>query len=119
MKVKDEQIKKALQNNIQRIDDDSFTNNIVTSYLASKRTTQRSTFVNFLPMIIGLSILIVNVGLVVLIRQNNVWFNKIGITETHGLIFLTISIIFLIFKLMDDITAPNTRSYTMMVDAVN
>ena len=107
MKAKDEKIKKALQNNIQQIDDDSFTSNIVASHLVNKRIIKNSTFVNFLPMIIGLSSVFLNIGLVVLIRQNNNWINEIGVTESHGLIILTISITFLIYKLMDEIAVPN------------
>jgi uncharacterized Tic20 family protein len=70
-------------------------------------------------MVIGLSIVILSIGLVALIRQNNEWISEIGFTETHGLITLTISIIFLIYKLMDEISAPNTRSYSIRSDVVN
>ena len=59
-------------------------------------------------MIIGLSSVFLNIGLVVLIRQNNNWINEIGITENHGLIILTLSLIFLIYKLIEEFTAPNT-----------
>ena len=106
MKTNNEKIKNALQNNLQRIDDDSFTNNIVASHLTNKRIVKSNFFVNFLSMVIGLSIVILSIGLVALVRQNNDWISEIGFTETHGLILLTTSLIFVIYKLMDEITAP-------------
>lgn len=109
MKTNDDYIKEAFQQNMQRIKDDSFTNSIVTKHLADKKIIRTKAFVNFLPMIIGLSTVIISIGLVALIRQNNDWIREIGFTGTHGLIVLIISFIFLICKLMEEITAPNTR----------
>jgi|LSQX01.1.fsa_nt_gb predicted neutral ceramidase superfamily lipid hydrolase len=109
MKTIDDDIKKVLQDNIQRINDNSFTDRILTKHLADKKSIKNSVFMNFLPMIIGLSTLILGIGLVALIRQNNDWINEIGFTENHGLIILTISIIFLIYKLIEEFTAPNTQ----------
>ena len=108
MKTIDNDIKIVLQNNIQRIDDNSFTDRILAKHLADKKIIKNSVFMNFLPMIIGLSTVILSIGLVVLIRQNNAWIHDIGFTENHGLIILTISIIFLIYKLIEEFTAPNT-----------
>lgn len=107
MKANDDYIKKVFQQNLQRIEDDSFTNSIVTKHLANKKIIRTSAFINFLPMIIGLSTVILSIGLVALVRQNNDWIREIGFTETHGLIVFAISFIFLIYKLMDEITAPN------------
>lgn len=109
MKTNDDYIKKAFQQNMQRIEDDSFTNSIVTKHLADNKIIRTSAFINFLPMIIGLSTVILSIGLVVLSKQNSDWINEIGFTENHGLIILTISIIFLIYKLMEEFTAPNTQ----------
>ncbi len=108
METIDNDIKKVLQDNIQRIDDSSFTDRILAKHLADKEIIKNSVFLNFLPMIIGLSTVILSIGLVVLIRQNNDWINEIGFTENHGLIILTISIIYLIYKLMEEFTTRNT-----------
>ena len=113
MKTIDDNIKKALQDNIQRIDDNLFTDRILAKHLADKKIIKNSVFMNFLPMIIGLSTVILSIGLVVLMRQNNNWINEIGFTENHGMIILTISIIFLIYKLIEEFTAPNTRYKTL------
>jgi predicted neutral ceramidase superfamily lipid hydrolase len=105
MKAIDGDIKKALQDNIQGIDDSSFTDRIVAKHLADKKINY-SLFMNFLPMIIGLSAVILSIGLVVLSKQNNDLINDIGFTENHGLIVLLTSIIFLIFKMLEEFSAP-------------
>ncbi|MFA5752888.1 MAG: hypothetical protein WC128_05670 [Bacteroidales bacterium] len=116
MKTNDDYIKKALQQNIQRIDDDSFTNSIVAKHLAEKKIIKIRPFINFLPMIIGLSTVILSIGFILLIRQNIDWIEGIGFTENHGLIILSTSIIFLFYKLLEELTAPkspdNTRTGT-------
>ena len=89
MNTSDNDIKKALQDNLERIEDNAFTSKIVASHLGN---------------IVSLSI-----GLVLLIRLNPTWIENIGLTENHGLIILTLGIIFLIYKLMEEITAPNTQ----------
>ncbi len=119
MKANDDDIKKALQNNIQRINDDSFTKSVVGKHLADQEIIKYSYFENFLPMIIGLSIIIISIGFVLLMKQNNNWITEIGLTENQGLIILAISIIFSIYKLMEEFTAPNTRSYAMRGDVIN
>jgi len=114
MKTNDDDIKKALQYKIQRIDDDSFTNNIVAKHLADRKIIKNNnTFINFLPMIIGLSTMILSVGFVLLVRQNNDTIKEIGFTENHGLIILATSIIFLIYKILEEFTAPNMRYKTL------
>lgn len=107
MKANDDYIKKAFHQKMQRIEDDSFTNNIVTKHLADKKIIRTSTFINFLPMIIGLSIVLLSIGFVFFLRLNSALIKDIGLTENHGLIILTLSIIFLIYKWIEEITAPN------------
>jgi hypothetical protein len=107
MKTIENDIKKVLQDNLQQIDDNSFTDRILAKHLADKKIIKNSVFLNFLPMIIGLSTVILSIGLVVFIRQNNHWIKEIGFTENHGLIVLLTSIIFLIFKILEEFTAPN------------
>lgn len=109
MKTNDDNIKKALQYNIQRIEDDSFTNSIIAKHLADKKIIKIRPFINFLPMIIGLSTVILSIGFVLLIRQNNDWIEGIGFTENHGLIILATSIIFLLYNILEEFTAPNMR----------
>lgn len=110
MKTKDEIIKRALKSNIQQIDDQSFTIGIVENYLVKRQIVKHRPFINFFSLIIGLSAVIISIGLVLLIKQNNDWIREIGLTENHGLIILTLSFIFLIYKWVEEFTAPNSES---------
>jgi len=102
-------IKKALQSRMQQIDDNSFTKKIVDLHLANKQEIICRPFVNFLSLIIGLSSLLFNIGLVLFLKQNYKWINEIGLTEQHGLLLIAISIIFLIYKFIEEYTTPGTR----------
>lgn len=66
-------------------------------------------------MIIGIFTIILSIGFVLIIRQNNAWIKEIDFTNNQGLIILVISIIFLIKKLMEEITliVRNNRSETI------
>jgi predicted neutral ceramidase superfamily lipid hydrolase len=108
MQEVNDNIKKALQYKIQRIDDDSFTRRIVDTHLAKKQVVRRRPFINFLSFVIGLSSLLFSIGLVILIRLNYDLINGLGITEQHGLILASISIIFLIYKLIEEFTPTST-----------
>ena len=107
MDTRDNDIKKALQDNLERIEDDSFTDNIVTNHLAMKMCHRKVTFMNFLPMIIALSSVFMSFGLVLLFRIYQDEIKDIGLKENYGLIILTISIIFLIYKWMEEITSTS------------
>jgi len=107
MKAKDNDIKKALQENMPCIDDSLFTKNIVNKHLAEKKVFKNSTFTNFLPLIIGLSTMILSIGLILFIRQNNSWAFEMELTENHGLLLFMMSFILLLFKWAEGNTAPN------------
>jgi uncharacterized membrane protein YkgB len=109
MRAKDEIIKKTLKSNIQQIDDNYFTKRIVENHLVKNQIVKHRPFINFFSLIIGLSAVIISIGLVLLIKQNNDWIREIGLTENHGLIILTLSFIFLIYKWIEEFTAPNTQ----------
>ncbi len=107
MKTHDDLIKRALRANLQQIDDALFTNKIIENHLSKKQSTLVKPFVNFMSLIIGLCVMITGIAIVVLIRQNPGWLNDIGITESHGLLIVSISFIFLIYKWVEEFTAPN------------
>ena len=93
MRANDDFIKNTIRDNIQRIDDDSFTKRIVENHLTKKQIIQVNPFANFLPLILGLSFLIISLGFVLLIRQNNDWITEIGLTENHGLIIFSLTLL--------------------------
>jgi hypothetical protein len=111
----DDNIKQVLQSRIQRIDDDSFTKNIIAIHLANNQENRYKPFINFLPFIIGLSSLIFTVGMVYAVRQNYGWIIEIGITEDHGVILITLSFLFLMHKLLEEITVRKTV-YSSLVE---
>ena len=114
MNIKDEHIKEALQKDIQPLEDDSFTETIVEKHLSRRRTIKNNVFMNFLPMIVGLSVILFGIGIVLLARQKIDWISEIGLTDNHGYIVLMLSTIFLLYKLVEEITTPDTRSYTSL-----
>lgn len=103
MKTNDDFIKNALKKNVQRIDDNSFTERIVQTHLAKKQIVLQRPFVNFMSLIIGLSAVVLSFGIVLLIRYNGDWIQKIGLTEQHGLLILALSFVFLIYNWMEEL----------------
>ena len=108
MKRQDDFIKKNLQSHMQRIDDDSFTDKIIEMHLAKKQNIRYKPFINFLSLIIGVSSVIICIGLILLIRENITVFEKIKLNEDHGLILLSVSLIFLIYKWLEGLLHPKT-----------
>ena len=102
MKTNEDFIKKTLEENIQRINDDSFTERIVEGHLAKKQNVKYRPFFFFMSIIIGMCSVILSIGFVLLIRQNNDWIKEIGLTEDHGLLILVLSFIFLIYKWIEE-----------------
>ncbi len=103
MQANDDIIRKTLRKDLQRIDDDSFTQDIVKTHLERKAFTTPKPFVNFSSLIVGLSLFIGSLGLVLLIRTNGEWINETGVTEHHGVLILTISLLFLVFKWLEEV----------------
>ena len=103
-------IQKALQSNMQGIDDDSFTERIVNIHLSKKQAVKPRPFINFKSLIIGLSAVLISIGFVLMQILDKEWYKETGLTESHGLILLVLSIIFLLYKWIEDLTAP-TRVY--------
>jgi uncharacterized membrane protein len=103
----DDNIKRVLQSKIKQIDDDSFTKRIVDTYLENKQVVKFRPFANFLPFVIGLSFLFVSLGLVFVLEQNYNWINQISISLEEGFILVVISIVFLIYILIDEFFINN------------
>jgi hypothetical protein len=104
----EETIKKVLQSRMQPITDDSFTKSIVDTHLINKQRFKSKPFINFLPLIIGLSFLIISLGLLAGVKQHYDWIMGIGLIEEHGLILIVLSIVFLLYKWIDEFTASKT-----------
>lgn len=106
----DKKIKKTFQLRSEKIEDKIFTQNIINTILENRRSANIRPFLNFLPIIIGLSSFIFSIGIVVLVLQNYEWLNEFGVTLHHGIIISIISLIFLLHKLMDEVTFSKSIS---------
>jgi len=102
METNDDLIKKSLQGGLQQIDDHFFTARIVEAHLAKKRIAHVKPFYNFMPILVGLSLVMISLGFILLIRQNDPWMMETGFTLKHGLISFVLAFIFLIYKWIDD-----------------
>ena len=102
MKNIDYKIKQSLQSKLQPIDDNSFTKNIINIHLAKKPIVKYSLFGNFLPLIIGMYFLLISIGLVFALEQGYQWIKVTGINIEEGLLLVLISMIFLLFKIVDE-----------------
>jgi hypothetical protein len=108
MKAFDDQIRKALQKNMLRIDDESFTERIIKDHLSGKVVIQSKPFINFKSLVIGISLVIVSIGLIWFIGNTNLKFGTTVLNELHGLIIFSISILFLIFKWLEELFLSKT-----------
>lgn len=89
-------ISDSLKKNMHKIEDDSFTERIVKLHLSSLKNPVYKPFLNFGSLIIGISSVIISIGLILLIRTKNLSVDYFAIKEQYGLILLIISLIFLI-----------------------
>ena|GEM_PF-3163639 len=95
---------------MHRIDDDSFTQSIVKTHMERRASVATKPFVNFSSLIVGLSVFIASIGLVLLIRYNGEWIYETGLTEHHGILIFTISLLFLVFKWLEEVVLSRQTS---------
>jgi hypothetical protein len=109
MKKSEDIIKNSLRKDMQRINDDSFTDRIIEMHLSQERHVGYRPFLNFASLIIGISSVLISIGLILLVRVNNqLLINSIDFSEQHGLILLSLSFIFLIYRWIEEFTAPKS-----------
>jgi uncharacterized Tic20 family protein len=104
MKNQDEIIRKTLQKGMQRLDDELFAEKIVKQHLSQKVHNAPKPFLNFASLIIGLSFILISIGLMLLVKTNNQIFKSIGFSEQHGNILLMLSFLFSIYKWIEEFT---------------
>jgi cytochrome c biogenesis protein CcdA len=104
MKKIDSILKDNLKNNIQRIEDDNFTERIVEKHLSKGKRTANRPFLNFASFIIGISAVLLSIGLVILFKTENIVIDYIIFKEQHGMILILISLLFLIYKWIEELT---------------
>ena len=104
MKNQDEIIRKTLQKRMQRLDDELFAEKIVKQHLSQKAQIEPKPFFNFASLIIGLSFILISIGLLLLVKTNNQIVRSIGFSEQHGYILFMLSFLFSIYKWIEEFT---------------
>ena len=102
----DKNIKDALLTKMERIDNPDFTENIVNQHLSIKASKTKYVQFDFASLIAGLVSVIVSFGLGIMIEAEKIK----GLTYDHLLILVSLAVIYLIFRLLNEITTPNTAS---------
>jgi len=98
-----------LRKNMHKIEDESFTENIITLHLLKQKKSVPKPFPDLILLIIGISAVLISIGLILSIRINIEIFKGFTFTEQHGLILLIISLIFLISTWLDSFITPKKR----------
>jgi hypothetical protein len=102
MKKHDEIIRKTLQKGMQRLDDEFFAEKIVKQHLSQMVQIAPKPFLNFASLLIGLSFILISIGLILLVKTNNQIFKNIGFSEQHGYILFMLSLLFSICKWVEE-----------------
>ena len=105
MKQYDKNIKDALLSKMERIDKPSFTDNIVNRHLSRKEDKTKYVQFDFVSLIAGLVSVIVSLGIGILITAENIK----GLTYDYLIILISVTVIYLIYRLLSEITTPNMR----------
>ena len=103
MNQQDKIIKEALQSNLIKLDDEMFTEKIVNMHLDKKAKSENTNKFDFISLILGLVFILVSLGLEFLISTHVIQ----GLTIEHSMILLSSAVVFLIFRLLNEITTPH------------
>ena len=103
MKQKDKMLREVLQLNMEKLDDVSFTNKIVDLHLKVKEEKVIKPAFDFISLIFGLISALICIGLALLLSSDV----TIGLSSQNIMILFLVSIIYLIYRLLNEITTPN------------
>ena len=78
---------------------------IVEIHLAKKQAVKPRSFMNFMSLIIGLSAVPICIGFILMQLLDKECYIETGLTESHVLILLVLSTIFLLYKWMEGLIA--------------
>jgi len=96
----DKIIKDLLREKMLKIDDPTFTEKIVDIHLSRKPVVHVKPFLGFGTLILGMVSVFLSLGLVLLdLTDSNILKND----STSGVILLSISLVFLTYKLLDEL----------------
>ena len=103
MELPEDTIRESLQKNMQRIGDDSFTEDVVRIHLERKIQKAPRPFFNFASLLTGIAMLLTSIVISLLILTGNIDLPGLELTLKEGLILLFLSLLFVLFTWLDDI----------------
>jgi hypothetical protein len=110
MKKTDRILSDLFKKNMHKIEDDSFAERIINMHLSKKEKLIYKPFPNFGLLIIGISSVIISIGLLFSLKIKIALFEGFVFTEQYGLILLLISLIFLISTWIENFITPKKRA---------
>jgi hypothetical protein len=110
MEKTDRILSDLLKKNMHKIEDELFTKRIINMHLSLQKKTVYKPFPNFSLLIIGISSVIISIGLIFSLKIKIVLFEGFVFTEQYGLILLLISLIFLISTWIENFITPKKRA---------
>jgi len=105
MKQHDKKIKEILLSKMERVENPNFTENIVNQYLLKRGEKTKYVQFDFTSLIAGLVFIIVLLGLEIITSVEEIE----GVTFENLYILTALTVIYLIFRLLNEITTPNKR----------
>lgn len=111
MNKSDKILSDLFKKNMQKIEDDSFTERIINLHLSKQKRPFYKPFKNFDLIIIGISSVLISIGLISSLITNTVLIKNLVFTEQHGLILLLISLIFLISVWIENFVSPKNKAH--------
>jgi hypothetical protein len=102
MKQKDKILKEVLKLKMEKLDDKSFTGRIVDLHLRLKEEKVIAPAFDFLSLIFGLISALICIGLALLLISDV----NIGLSSQNIMILFLVSIIYLIYRLLNEIFTP-------------
>jgi hypothetical protein len=103
MELPDDMIRESLQENMQRIEDDSFTEEVVRLHLERRRKPVPRPFFNFPALLTGIAMVLISIGISLLILTDMIDLSGFELAAKDGLILLFLSLLFLIYKWLDEL----------------
>lgn len=109
MKKTDRILRDIFKNNLHKIDDESFTARIIEMHLSRQKKSAYKPFPNFGLLIIGLSSVIISIGLAFSLKIKISLLEGFNFKEQYGQILLIISLIFLISVWIENYLTPKNK----------
>jgi hypothetical protein len=106
MNKNDRILSDLIKKSMYRIEDESFTKDILRMHLSRQKKSTYKPFPNFGLLITGISSVIISIGLIISVKTKTELIKGFVLTEEYGLVLLVISLVFLVSVWMESFTTP-------------